>query len=168
MTQTAASLAPPYRHILVPMDGSNQSDRALDEAIALARLYGGSLRLLAVLDETKYVNGFEPALVVIDDVLPRVSREIGALLESARARAAAKGVEAVIDVVEDDVGGVPETVCTRAAQWPADLVVVGTHGRRGLDRLLLGSVAEAILRHCPVPVLLVRTADEVDEAVGVA
>jgi nucleotide-binding universal stress UspA family protein len=164
---TAANrLTPPYRRILVPMDGSPPSDRALQEAIALARAQGGLLRLVGILDEVKFVNGFEPALVVIDDVLPRARREMGALLEAARARAAAQGVEAAIEVLEDAVLTIPQIVAAQAAQWPADLVVVGTHGRHGVDRLLAGSVAESILRSCPVPVLLVKTSDAVDESVA--
>ena len=162
----AKRLTPPYRRILVPMDASAQSDRALQEAIALARAQDGVLRLIAILDEVKFVNGFEPALVVIDDVLPRARREMGALLDAARARAAAQGVEAAVEVVEDGVLTIPQIVAAQAAQWPADLVVVGTHGRHGVGRLLAGSVAESILRGCPVPVLLVKTSDEVDEPVA--
>ena len=167
MTDAAAGQTFPYRRILVPLDGSRQSDRALDEAIALAQSQGGTLRLLAVLDELKYVDGFEPALVAIDDVLPRARREIGAMLESARVRAAAKGVAAEVELAAEGAEGIPQVVDARAAQWPADLVVVGTHGRRGVERMLLGSMAEAILRRCPVPVLLVRTEDE-DDARAVA
>ncbi len=156
-TPDAAAL---YRRILVPVDGSPQSDRALDVAIALASAQGASLRLVAVLDETKYVDGFEPTLVVIDDVLPRARREVGGILEAARARAVAAGARAEVELVTEDARDIASTVIDRAAAWRADLLVVGTHGRRGLDRLLLGSIAEAILRRCPVPVLLVRTADE--------
>ncbi len=166
MTDAATTHAPLYRRILVPVDGSSQSDRALDEAIALARSQGGSLRLLAVLDEMKYVDGFEPALVVIDDVLPRARREIGAMLESGRARAAAQGVAAEVALATERSEGIPQIVCAQAVEWPADLVVVGTHGRRGIERLLFGSIAEAILRRCPVPVLLVRTEDEDDRFVS--
>jgi nucleotide-binding universal stress UspA family protein len=162
----ADSPASPYRRILVPMDGSRQSDRALQEAIALARAQGGVLRLLGILDESRFVNGFEPALVVIDDVLPRARREMGAMLEAARSQAAAQGVDAAVEVLEDDVLTIPQIVTAQAAQWPADLVVVGTHGRGGIERLLSGSVAESILRDCPVPVLLVKTSDEVDEPVA--
>ncbi len=160
MTDADSPRRPPYRRILVPMDGSSQSGRALDEAIALAHSQGGALRLLAVLDETKYVNGFEPARVAIDDVLPRARRELGALLEAGRARAAANAVGAEIELLTEGAEGIAQIVCARAVAWPADLVVLGTHGRRGIERLLLGSIAEAILRRCPVPVLLVRTEGE--------
>lgn len=165
MDKTSISVAPAlYCRILVPVDGSPQSDRALDVAISLGRSHGGSLRLVAVLDETRYVNGFEPPIVAIDDVLPRARREVGAWLDAARTRAAAAGVDAEGVLVTQSAAGIASTVMAQAAAWPADLLVVGTHGRRGLDRLLLGSVAETILRRCPAPVLLVRTADEEDDS----
>lgn len=162
MTDAATHPHPPYGHILVPLDGSRQAERALDEAIALASSQGGSLRLLSVLDEMQYVDGFEPSLVVIDDVLPRARREIGAMLESARARAAARGVAAEVALETEGTADIPRVVCAQAQAWPADLVVLGTHGRRGVERMLAGSVAEAILRRCPAPVLLVRTEDDAD------
>ena len=168
MNDPSTRPAPLYRRILVPVDGSLQSDRSLDVAVVLARAQGSSLRLLAVLDETRYVHGFEPTRVVLDEILPRARREIDALLQAARARAAAQGVDAEIERVIEGTQDIPSIVVSQAMHWQADLVVVGTHGRRGLDRLLLGSVAEAILRRCPVPVLLVRTADEANAQVAVA
>jgi len=77
-------------------------------------------------------------------------------VDEAAAPARAAGV-AVDDAIEDSLHGrVCDLVAKAAVDWKADLLVIGTHGRRGLDRLLLGSDAEQILRTAPVPVLLVR------------
>ena len=79
------------------------------------------------------------------------------MLEEARTRAAAAELQ-VETVLYDDLGlPVEERILTAAQNWPADLIVMGTHGRRGVKRAMLGSSAEAVLRASPIPVLLVRT-----------
>ena len=82
------------------------------------------------------------------------------LLNQARAQAIDQGIAA--DVVLDEAPGrrLADAVLEQVRSWPADLIVLGTHGRRGVSRLLLGSDAEQVLRVAPVPVLLVRSADE--------
>ena len=80
----------------------------------------------------------------------------GRLLEEAKGTAKAAGVEADTVLYDRLSGEVHELVIREAAEWPADLIVLGTHGRRGVGRAVLGSSAEHILRHATVPVLLVR------------
>jgi nucleotide-binding universal stress UspA family protein len=148
-----------WRRILVPYDGTAPARRALDEAIAIAGTTHARLRLIAVFDEFKVVSGFEPAGYLVNELIPRGRHQVAqALLEGcAHARACGAVVDgSLLDGSGPDIAGL---VCRQVSEWKADLLVAGTHGRRGLDRILLGSVAENILRHCAVPVLLVRSPD---------
>ncbi|MCR5868735.1 MAG: universal stress protein [Aquincola tertiaricarbonis] len=145
-----------YQHILVPVDGSPTGLRGLDEAVALARLTRGRLRLLHVVDELTFASGFETGTAFMADVVP-LMREAGeAVLRESAARVQAAGVPVDTVLCDRFATRVCDAVVTEARQWPADLIVLGTHGRRGVGRLLLGSDAEQVLRLAPVPVLLVR------------
>lgn len=145
-----------YQRILVPIDGSASSGRGLDEAIQVARLTGGRLRLLHVIDELSFVTGFEPYAAYSADLLPLVREAGQKILQDGQARAAAAGVEAETQLIEVLAVRLADQVVAQAQAWSADLIVIGTHGRRGVGRLFLGSDAEQILRVAPVPVLLVR------------
>lgn len=149
-----------YQRILVPVDGSATALQGLQQAIALARLSGGQLRLLHVTDELSAalaLGSYAPVVTDIFAVLHEAGQE---LLNQARAQAIDQGIAA--DVVLDEAPGrrLADAVLEQVRSWPADLIVLGTHGRRGVSRLLLGSDAEQVLRVAPVPVLLVRSADE--------
>jgi len=145
-----------YRRILLPFVDSPASWRALDEAVALARDCGATLELISVFEPAQHVSGFEPARVALDDILPRARARVAAALSQASARAREAGVEVEQRVVEGAECELPRHVADLVARSGADLVVIGTHGRRGVERALLGSVAEAILRLSPVPVLMLR------------
>lgn len=144
-----------YHQILMPIDGSSASDKALDEAIGLARLTGARLRLLHVVDELSYVNGFEPAMNYLNDVVPLMHEAGEKLLAHARKKAEDKRVETDSVLIVGGSGCLWEHVVEQANSAKADLVVVGSHGRRGLRRVLMGSDAEQIVRHAPAPVLVV-------------
>ena len=149
-----------YQRILVPVDGSATALQGLQQAIALARLSGGQLRLLHVTDELSAalaLGSYAPVATDIFAVLHEAGQE---LLNQARAQAIDQGIAA--DVVLDEAPGrrLADAVLEQVRSWPADLIVLGTHGRRGVSHLLLGSDAEQVLRVAPVPVLLVRSADE--------
>ncbi|MFC5499385.1 universal stress protein [Caenimonas terrae] len=145
-----------FRRILVAIDGSPTSDRALEEAIRLAQTVTARLRLVHVMDELAWVNGFESSHAYFDDVLPRMREAGEKLLAAGLAKALAAGVAVESELVLGGAGRVCEQIAEEARRWPADLIVAGTHGRRGVDRALLGSDAEQIARYAPVPVLLVR------------
>jgi len=145
-----------YAKVLVPIDGGATGDAALREAVALARVAGSRLRLLHVLDRYAHASGFEPAAVYCDQVLPRERGAAGERLERACAIAAAAGVQADAELIDSPVVEIAQSICSAAQVWGADLIVLGTHGRRGVDRLLLGSRAEAVVRRSTVPVLLVH------------
>ena len=145
-----------YHQILVPVDGSPTSEKALGEAIRLAQLTGARLRLVHVVDELSYVNGFEPAMNYLNEIIPLMRVAGEKLLAHERQKALDKGVEADSVLVVEDPGRICDHVAEQARRIKADLIVVGSHGRRGIGRVLLGSDAEQIVRHAPVPVLVVR------------
>ncbi|MDZ4356493.1 MAG: universal stress protein [Variovorax sp.] len=146
-----------YQRILVPIDGSSTSGEGLAEAIRLAKLTGGRLRLVHILDELSFALGVRAYAGQSADWLEGLRATAVTLLENARAQALAEGVEA--DTVLRDgfkAGAVHDQVVAEASDSQADLIVLGTHGRRGLSRWAMGSNAEHILRMAPVPVLLIR------------
>lgn len=146
-----------YQRILVPIDGSETSDRGLEEALRLARLDGGSVRLIHVVDTQKHVPGYITCAAYTSDVVPLVKKLGEQLLEHGRERAGRAGVEAETALLFDQAAArLCDVVAAQAKSWKADLIVIGSHGRRGVERVLLGSDAERILRVAPVPVLLVK------------
>jgi nucleotide-binding universal stress UspA family protein len=145
-----------YQRILVPVDGSSTSAHGLGEAIRLAGLTGGRLRLMHVIDELSFALAMDAYAGHSGDWLQELRNAGTRLLEEGKAKAAAAGVEADSVLCDNFRGAVPDRVTAEAASWPADLIVLGTHGRRGLGRMVMGSSAEHILRTANVPVLLVR------------
>jgi nucleotide-binding universal stress UspA family protein len=145
-----------YQRILVPIDGSPTSERGLDEAIKLAVLTRADLRLLHVVDELQHVTGFETCPVYATDIVPLLREAGETLLRKGRDRALRAGLKADTVLVEGLSPRLAEAVADQATSWRAELIVIGTHGRRGASRLLLGSDAEQVVRTAPVPVLLVR------------
>lgn len=145
-----------YQRILVPVDGSPTSNLGLAEAIKVAKLTGAQVRLLHVVDEMPFIMSGEGYGAMATDVL-RLLREAGEeILQQARALVKDNGI-AVDTVLFDSFSGrLSDRVVEQVKEWQADLVVLGTHGRRGVQRALLGSDAEQVLRTSPVPVLLVR------------
>lgn len=144
-----------YLRILVPIDGSATSERGLTEAIAIARMSGGSIRLLHVLDELVFLTGFETGATYLKTVLPQLREQSERILVAARERVAAAGIPVDTVCAECFARRTSDIIVEQATAWPADLIVLGTHGRRGVGRLMLGSDAEQVLRSANVPVLLV-------------
>lgn len=145
-----------YKKILVAVDGSNTSNLALGEAIRLAKLMHAELRAVHVLENSvaqyAYAGYFDP------DALAETTREEGRLvLDDAQQRFAKDAVQGEVVVAEvQGLADVPSTLEEYARTWGADLVVLGRHGRRGVRRMVLGSVAEQFLIRSSCPVLLVR------------
>jgi nucleotide-binding universal stress UspA family protein len=145
-----------YQRILVPVDGSDASQHALRTAIDLARRFGASLRLVHVLEDAAYLAGYDPTGAAAGE-LYKATRDSGErILQQAADTVRAAGLQAETLFVDQFGDRLPDAVAEAARAWPADLVVVGTHGRRGLSRLMLGSGAEQIIRSAPVPVLVAR------------
>ncbi len=145
-----------YQRILVPIDGSPTSDKGLSEAISLARLTGGRIRLLHVIDALPVAVGADAFAGYSAEILPLMREGGQTILDQARQRVVEAGVSVDTTMREIIAGRVCDLVLEEAAGWLADIIVLGTHGRRGVRRLMLGSDAEQILRSAPVPVLLVH------------
>lgn len=148
-----------YARILVPIDGSATSDRGLMEAINLAKDQKARLRVLHVIDEPFFI--YDMAGYGTD--IKGAMREGGAhLVACALAAAVAQGVDAETDVVDAGTQPVAARILEDAKEWGADLIVMGTHGRRGFATRLLGSDAHGVLRGFAAPVLLVKARGAVD------
>jgi nucleotide-binding universal stress UspA family protein len=145
----------PYRTVLVPTDGSDPASAALDLAVDVARAEEAALHLLSVVDVASL--GVDVRADIAIDSLEESAREI---LETAERTATAAGVDPAATRVEFDTA-IARAVRTYVADNDIDLIVVGTHGRTGFDRYVLGSVTEKLIRTATVPVLTVRdTPDE--------
>ena len=146
-----------YKRILVAVDGSETSNLALKEAIKLAKDQRAALRLIHVVDET-------PAYMMVEvpysiNEYQKALREAGRK-ELATCAAKAKAARIKFDtkfVVNENLAQrVCDVINREAKRWPADLVVIGTHGRRGVNHLFLGSVAEGVVRLAAKPVLVIH------------
>nr|AQQ74420.1 hypothetical protein [uncultured bacterium] len=147
-----------YKRILVGVDGSAASDRGLDEAIRLAKAVGAQLLLVHVVNEL--ITGNYVASLSYDRVMDSLREAGKQALEQAAAKARSAGVPCEQKLIEGVGERTADLLVNEARSWPADLIALGTHGRRGLKRLALGSDAELVLRSSPVPVLLVREQPE--------
>ena len=147
-----------YRTILVPLDRSATAQRGLKHAIALARDSGARLRLVHVVDETSTIGMMEGG-VDVAPVVRQLTRSGRELLERGRRLARNAGVRADAAIHESLGGAAADTILSEAKKSGADLIVMGTHGRRGLRHVVLGSVAERVVHRSRVPVLLVRADD---------
>lgn len=141
--------------ILVPIDDSSTSARGLAEAVALVKQVKGTLRIVHAVDElvmgdvplgTDYYNQW------VEEMRVRGQK----ILREAQAFCRKRDVDAEVVLVETVAQRASNAIIDQAKQWPADLIVMGTHGRRGAARLLMGSDAELVLRSATVPVMLVR------------
>lgn len=144
-----------YQRIFVPLDNSTPSELALSEAIRLGGVLGATLILAHSVEVPMYGRG-NPE--VLDDAsLEQPLLDGGKqLLQAAQARVAAAGLAVEPRVLTNRGRPIAEVLLTAAREAAADVIIMGTHGRSGILHLLLGSVAEGVLRQADLPVLLVR------------
>ena len=145
-----------YSRILVPLDRSATAHHALDHAAVLARMSGATVVLLHVVEELEHASGFEPPGVYTKEIRPGFLAAGQALLDQAAHRLREDGVAVETILLESKGRRASAVIVEQADAARCDLVVLGTHGRRGMDRVLLGSDAEQVARLAPVPVMLVR------------
>ncbi|AEH37117.1 universal stress protein [Halopiger xanaduensis] len=150
-----------YDCILVPTDGSPEVERALEYAFDLARAHDATIRAVYVVNAAGYGGlPMETAWEGISDAL----REEGRSAVERAEELAPEDIDVETKVLE---GSPSRVIVQEASPGECDLVVMGTHGRGGIDRLLLGSVTERVVRRCDVPVLTVQVDPDVpDEAEG--
>ena len=141
-----------YKKIMVPVDGSATSQAALQHAVALAKEQQAGVRLVYVLE--RFQAWGPDGQVDLEGVLRDSGKSVLAEAEAAAAKA---GVPVESAIVDAGTQRIARCINDEAAEWKADLIVMGTHGRRGIDLLILGSVAEGVVRTARTPVLLVRS-----------
>ena len=149
---------------MVAVDGSDTSNLALREAIKLAKEQQAKLRLVHVVDEWPAYMAIDNSTVADPDLVATIQKALRATGENVLSKCAAvvreAGVEAdtTMKIVDGLGPRIHDAIEEEAVRWPAELIVIGTHGRRGFRRLLLGSVAEGLVRVSTKPVLLIRGA----------
>ena len=149
-----------YKHILVPVDGSSTSDLAVQEAIKLAANQQAQLRFVHVVENARvfwYDEGYIDTVILQQTALREAGKNI---LNKAEALASQAGFTPQTTLLDADSERIARVIVEETKRWPADVIVMGTHGRRGFDHLLFGSVAESVLRIAPIPILLIRGAKE--------
>lgn len=145
----------PYHHILVPLDGSLTAKAGLQEALKLAHGQAATLHLLHVMDDSPLMAEMSAASAY-EQWHQRSLEFADALLARAQAQVREAGLEARLLRLEAGGRRVADVVVDEALRARCDLIVMGSHGRRGVSRALLGSEAEAVARLAPMPVLLVK------------
>jgi nucleotide-binding universal stress UspA family protein len=149
-----------YKRILVPVDGSESSKKALSAALDLAREQVGWVHIVHVCDETRLYVSMDTLPYPPADLIESLRKDGDTILADAVAAARNRKIEADSKLLAIDHADqrISDAIEQEAENWHADLIVVGTHGRRGFRRLLLGSVAENLVRISTKPVLLIRGA----------
>ncbi|HEX9859944.1 MAG TPA: universal stress protein [Nitrospirota bacterium] len=141
-----------YENILIPVDGSEVSANAAREGLNLAGRLGSSVTFMYVVDVSILtMPDAETAMVNADIIRESIVKQGNEVVDALMAEAG--GVKTGKLIVEGDVH---EEIVRVSGERKADLIVMGTHGRRGINRLLLGSVAESVARRAHCAVLLVR------------
>jgi len=145
-----------YKHILVPVDGSPTSDRALQEALRLARQQSAQLELVHVVEDNRLLDS--DSYINYAELQETIRSSGNKILAHAQMVVQLAGMAADIKLLEANGERIANVIIAEAKRWPADLIVIGTHGRSGFSRLLFGSVAEGVVRIAQTPVLLIRGA----------
>ena len=141
-----------YKKILMPLDGSKTSTAALAEALQFAGEQGARLTLLFVCESMYYILAEGPV-----DLTASIRREGETILSAAAAQAREARVEVEVALVDAGERRVAQAIIEEAERRRADLIAMGTHGRRGVQHFMLGSVAEGVIRQATIPVLLLRS-----------
>jgi len=149
-----------FRRILVPIDGSVPAKRGLEQAVLLAKDQKAVLGILHVVDESMITRSLDSSTFMpanyVEDLTKNLDDAGRKLLDRAEADVRKQRVKVEAMLVETVGRRVADVIVAQAKKWKADIIVLGTHGREGLARVVLGSDAELVVRESPVPVLLVR------------
>ncbi|MBI4698389.1 MAG: universal stress protein, partial [Nitrospirae bacterium] len=137
-----------WKEILLAADGSKYSKAAMEKAFDLAKSYGGQLKAVSVVDVTDEFQTVAPGIV------EKLVREAKSIVEDLRNKAEADGVIAETFVKE---GETFQVITDLARQCQSDVIIMGSHGRTGIRRLLMGSVTEKVIGYAPCPVLIVKS-----------
>lgn len=142
-----------FERILIPTDSSEAVRPAVEAALNLAEIHNAALHVLYIVDQPTSVSGTGEGVPGLDNLLNELEEEgqeaTGAVAEQAKER----GIETTAAVRRGNPRG---DILTYAEEQNIDLIVIGTHGRTGIKRALLGSVTEGVVRHSEIPVLTVH------------
>jgi nucleotide-binding universal stress UspA family protein len=151
-----------YHRICVAIDGSSAADDALAEALRMCAGGTADLLLVSVVD----VRVIAAEGVNFESVYDAWCEEGRKALDTASAKVRSASIEPEVKLAETDGKTVARTVIEEAERWRAEVIVIGTHGRGGVTRWMLGSVADEVIRASPLPVLVVRGRDDPARAHG--
>lgn len=143
-----------FKHILVPIDGSPTSQLAVEKAISLAKAFDSKVTAIFVVDPYPFTGVGTDFAYGQTQYLSAASAEANAAIKSAKEIFTAAGVAVDTAIVESSNAW--RGIVQKAASAQTDLIVIGSHGRSGLEKLVLGSVTQAVLSHTELPVLVVR------------
>lgn len=143
-----------FKHILVPVDGSSTAQQAVDKAVTLAKTFGSAITIVYVIDPYPFTGLGSDFAYGQAEYLGAASAEAKQATEAAREVCAQAGVAVTARVVE--AHGAWRGILDAANVAGADLIVIGSHGRHGLEKLVLGSETQRVLSHTRLPVLVVR------------
>ncbi|MDM1309872.1 universal stress protein [Acinetobacter indicus] len=143
-----------FQHILVPVDGSETSYAAVAKAVELAKAFGSKVTVAQVLTLDPYIASEYISAGQTNDLIERARVSILKTLDEAKAKFQEQGVAVESRLLEGQV--IHREIARAATEMNADLIVMGSHGRTGLKKLFLGSVAQSVLGEGNVPVLIVR------------
>lgn len=143
-----------FKHILVPVDGSDTAKQAVEKAAGLAGAFQSQVTVIYVIDPYAFTGLGSDFAYGQAEYLSAATAEAKIATEAARARLTQAGVPVTTRVVEAHAAWRGILEAAQAAQ--ADLIVMGSQGRRGLEKIMLGSVAQRVIEHAHVSVLVVR------------
>lgn len=146
-----------YKHILIGTDGSELASRGLEHGLRLAGATGAEATIVCVTEPWQSVDAGQVwggSASLLDEYRAHARESATRILDAAAKRASARGVEHQVLHIADAYPA--DAILATAAERDADLIVMASHGRRGLNRLLLGSQANAVITHSEIPVLVVR------------
>lgn len=145
-----------YQQILVPIDGSATSKLALQEALKFAQQQNARLELVHVLEDIWYFD--QDNLLNYAALLESMRSSGEKILAQAQTLAQQVGITVETKLLEARGERIASIIVEEAKRWSAELIIIGTHGRSGFSRLLLGSITEGVVRTAHIPVLLIRCA----------
>ena len=143
-----------FKHILVPIDGSATAQLAVEKAIGLAKAFGSKVTAIFVIDPYPFTGVGTDFAYGQTEYLSAASAEANAAVQTVKAIFTAADVAVDTAIVESTNAW--RGIVQKAESSQADLIVIGSHGRSGLEKLVLGSVMQAVLSHTELPVLVVR------------
>jgi nucleotide-binding universal stress UspA family protein len=151
-----------YQKLLIAIDGSEITELILQRALGLAKALQSQVRIVHVADvlglRLNFYSHFPAPFPYLEDLKEHLLEGAKNILHDAEEKARQAGVKAETKLITLQEAGqhISDLLAKEAEKWPADLMVMGTHGHRGFVRFLLGSVAEKLLRISTVPILLIR------------